>query len=191
MWGRRIKATYPLVHARAVLGAVRERIADARHDVDGRDAQVLGEVPARGHRRVRVDVELAAARARRVAEHGEVRVRVRRGVEAEAHRGPAVLVRDVRVAGAEDVVDEDELGVARVRHAVVADEDDVDDVGQVARLDLVVQVAREDVDLLEDFLQTKERSALLGVRQWKETDVDKLRRRTSKMTCLVEGWLIC
>ena len=52
-------------------------------------------------------------------------------------------MRDVRVAGAEDVVDEDELGVARVRHAVVADEDYVDDVGQVARLDLVVQVARE------------------------------------------------
>ncbi len=101
---------------------------------------------------MRVHVELAAARARRIAEHREVLLCVLRGVETEAHRGPTVLVCDVRVAGSEDVVDKDELGVARVRHAVVTDEDDIDDVGQVARFDLVVEVAREDVDLFQDFL---------------------------------------
>ena len=152
--GRR-EATYPLVHARAVLLAVRERVSNARHDINGRDALILREVPTRRHRLMSVHVELATARARRVPEHPEVLVRVLLGVEAEAHGGPAVLVRDVRVAVAEEVVDEDELGVARVRHAVVADEDDVDDVGQVARLDLVVQVAREDVDLLQYFLYAR------------------------------------
>jgi hypothetical protein len=52
----------------------------------------------------------------------------------------------------EDVVDVDVLGVARVGHAVVGDEDDVDDVGEVARLEGDVEVFCEDVDLREGFL---------------------------------------
>ena len=109
-------------------------------------------MPALGHCLVRVHVELAVTELRRVQEHAEVLVSVLRGVEAEAHRWPAVLVLDVLVAVTKDVVDEDELGVTRVCHAMIAHEDNVDDVREVARLDLVVELAREDVDLLENFL---------------------------------------
>ncbi len=70
-----------------------------------------------------------------------------------------ILVLNVLPAFAEDVVDEDELRVARVGHPMVADEDDVEDVCEVACLDLVMQLARKDVNLLQDFLQGSEVSA--------------------------------
>ena len=61
---------------------------------------------------------------------------------------------DVLPALTEDVINEDKLGTARVGHAVVANEDDVEYVGQVTCLDRIMQFAGEDVDLLQNFLYT-------------------------------------
>ena len=63
-------------------------------------------------------------------------------------------MRDVLPAFAKDVIDVDELGVRGVGHAVVANEDDVEYVGQVTCLDRIMQFAGEDVDLLQNFLYT-------------------------------------
>ena len=70
----------------------------------------------------------------------------------EERRRRTILVRNVFPAVAENVVDKDELRMARVRHAVVGNEDDVNNVGQVARLELIVELSGKDVDLLQDFL---------------------------------------
>ena len=61
-------------------------------------------------------------------------------------------MRDVLPAFAKDVIDVDELGVRGVGHAVIAHEDDINDIGEIARLELVMELPREDVDLLQDFL---------------------------------------
>ena len=48
---------------------------------------------------------------------------------------------DVLPTLTEDVVNKDELGTARVCHAVVANEDDVEYVGQVTCLNRIMQFA--------------------------------------------------
>ena len=66
---------------------------------------------------------------------------------------------DVLPTLTEDVVNKDELGTARVGHAVVANEDDVEYVGQVTCLDRIMQFAGEHVDLLQNFLYNPQMSS--------------------------------
>ena len=53
---------------------------------------------------------------------------------------------------AEDVVDVYPLWVAGVRHTVIAHEDDVEDVREVACFQYIMQVFREDIYLVQNFL---------------------------------------
>ena len=68
------------------------------------------------------------------------------------YKGRTILVLDHVEAVAEDVVDVYPFWVAGVRHSVIAHEDDVEDVGEVACLQYVMQVPREDIYLVKDFL---------------------------------------
>ena len=50
------------------------------------------------------------------------------------------------------VVDVNPLRVAGVRHAMVADKDDIDDIGEVAGLKSLVEIPSEDVNGLQRIL---------------------------------------
>lgn len=68
------------------------------------------------------------------------------------HLQHTILVRNVLVTFTKNVINEDKFGVTCVGHAVIADEDDVNYIGKITCLDLVVQVSRKGIDLLQDFL---------------------------------------
>lgn len=68
------------------------------------------------------------------------------------YKGRTIFVLDHVEAVAENVVDVYPFWVAGVRHTVIAHEDDVKDVRKIACLQHVVQVPREDIYLVKDFL---------------------------------------
>lgn len=88
-------------------------------------------------------------------------------------------------AFAEDIVNEDKLRVAHVRHSVVTDEDNVEDIREVARLDCIVKFFGEYVNLLQNsLLPVREHST--PVRYHLFPHVDECGIGPRKMPCLVQ-----
>lgn len=102
---------------------------------------------------MRINVELFAVVLRRFQQDIQVRSGVGLGRESQAHRWPAVLViNQVESLFIQVIVDVNPLRVAGVRHAVVADEDNVDNFGEVASLQSLVEILGEKVYGLQRIL---------------------------------------
>ncbi len=127
--------------------------ANVRDDIDGRDALVVAEVVSFGHSLVSVNAEASLRPGARIQQLLQHLVLVNVRLEPQPGRGPALLTLDpIEAVFSEDVVEEDEPFVVSVCHAVVRDEDDVDDVGQVAGSESFPDTLGEVVHLLELFL---------------------------------------
>lgn len=67
-----------------------------------------------------------------------------------------VFMRDFRKSfGTQNIVDIDQLRINGVRHSMVADVYNIDNIGQVARLKPVLEISRKDIDVTQSFLVFK------------------------------------
>lgn len=128
----------------------RECISDLRHDIYGRDPLVVREVIASRHGLTRVDIELSRVTRRSAEKEIQIVRSVAGAREAEACTGPSVFVLDACISlFPEDIVEVDRVWMARVRHAVVAYKDDINDLCQIPGNELCVQVPRKTVNVLK------------------------------------------
>ena len=113
----------------------------------------MREVITLRHRVVRVDIKLFAAVLRRFQQNLQIRGGVGLGREPQPHRWPAIFVfNGVEGLFVQEIIDINPFRVAGIRHSVVANEDDVYDVGKVASLQSCVEVLSEDINGLQRIL---------------------------------------
>ena len=145
--------TYPFVHAGLTTTSRGQSISVLRDNVDRRNPRVVREVITFWHRFVRINVELFAVVLCRLPQNVQVRARVGLRRESQSHRWPTVLVfNEVESLLVQIVVDVNPFWVAGVCHAVVADEDDVDDFSEIASLQTRVEILSKNVDGLQRIL---------------------------------------
>ena len=100
-----------------------------------------------------INIKLFTVGLRRFQQNIQIGSRVGLRRKSQSHRRPTVLVANqVESLFVQVIVDVNPFRVAGVRHTVVADEDDVDDVGEVATLQSLVKVLSENVDGLQCIL---------------------------------------
>ena len=102
---------------------------------------------------MRINVKLFVVVLRCLQQNVQVRGGVGLRRESQPHRWPAILVlNEVESLFVQVVVDVDPFWVAGVCHPVVADEDDVDDICEIASLQSVVEILSENVNALQCIL---------------------------------------
>ena len=137
------RETYAAVHVEEVLIPIREHVAergqlmrtvsgapDLRHGVNRRDAriQIARKMPLRRHVRGSVDVKARLRRRGSLAQPPEHVRLIHAGLEAQPTARPALLGRDALEAlRPEHVVEVEHPLVGSAAHAVVAREDQIND----------------------------------------------------------------
>ena len=102
---------------------------------------------------MRINVELLTVVLGRFRQNVQIGGGIGPRGESQPHRRPTVLMVDeVESLFVQVVVDINPFWATSVGHAVVADEDDVDDLGEVASLQSLVEVLGENVDGLQRIL---------------------------------------
>lgn len=105
------------------------------------------------HSVVRIDIKLLTVVLRCFQQGVQICSGVGLGREAQSHRWPTIFVVDgVEGLFVQIVVDVNPLRVAGVCHAMVTDEDDVDDICEVATLQGIVEIFGEDINSLQCIL---------------------------------------
>lgn len=123
------------------------------------------------HGPVSVDVEFASAGRRCLVEHFQIVRSIHIRGKSEPHGRPTyanqlrryanvlnggkvrtIFMLDLLEALTENIVHVDQLRMAGICHSVIADENDIDDVRQVARLDLELKIPRKCVHINKRFL---------------------------------------
>lgn len=113
----------------------------------------MGVVITFRHRIVSINVELFTVVLRRLQQNVQVRGGICLRREPQSHRRPTVLVlKKIESLFAQVVVDVYPLWVTGVCHAVVTNEDNVDDFGEVPSLQSVLEILCEEVNSLQRIL---------------------------------------
>lgn len=80
--------THAFAHPSAILDSIRKFVADFGNNINRRNTIIVAEMVSLGHRLVRIDIEFALVRLRRVEEHIQVMRRIGLLGEPNSHRWP-------------------------------------------------------------------------------------------------------
>ena len=113
----------------------------------------MREVITLRHCIVRINIKLPIVVLRRFQQNVQVCAGVGLGGETESHRWPTVFVFDgLKGLFIQVVVDVNPFWVASICHAVIANEDDIDYISEVAGLQSRVEIFSKDVNGLQRIL---------------------------------------
>jgi len=102
---------------------------------------------------MRIDVKPFTVVLRRFQQNVQIHGGICLGREVQSHRWPAVLMFDeTESLFVQVVVDVNPFWVTGICHPVVADEDDIDDIGEIANLQGLVEVFSKKVNGLQRIL---------------------------------------
>lgn len=100
-----------------------------------------------------VNVELLLVVLRRFQQNVQIRSGVDPWGEPQSHRWPTVfMLNGIEGLFVQVLVNENPFWVAGIRHAVVADKDDVNDIGEVTSFQSFVEVLSEDINSFQRIL---------------------------------------